>query len=337
MSLLSGRNGAEKRLSLQAETELWGVDRYQPTSSSFQVSAATRREIPSGSSPRGNENRHDAQRIVCGNPDCSAVWGKPWKSRRRPIFEGQWGCGSRCLQALIRGAVRRETGDGIAAMHETPHRHRVPLGLMMLAKGWITQPQLRRALEGQRLGGGKIGEWLQQDCGLTSETVTRGLSMQWNCPVLTTEGFEPQTMALVMPRIFVQELNLLPLRIAASRLLYLAFEDRLDASAAFALQQMTDLKVESGLVETEALERARERLTGCEFVPAAQESMRDSEQMIARIVEVLEDRQPIAARLVRVQRFYWLRTWLEAGTQGPAGTIPVSTEDVFDTIFRVGS
>ena len=48
--------------------------------------------------------------------------------------------------------------------------------------------------------------------------------MQWNCPVLTIEGFEPQAMALVMPRLFVEELNLLPLRIAASRMLYLAFE-----------------------------------------------------------------------------------------------------------------
>ena len=149
--------------------------------------------------------------------------------------------------------------------------------------------------------------------------MTRGLSMQWNCPVLTTEGFEPQTMALVMPRLFVEELNLLPLRIAASRLLYLAFEDRLDASAAFSLQQMSDLKVESGLLEGEALARTRERLLSYEFVPATQESMRDTEQMILRVGEVLEERQPIAARLVRVQRYYWLRTWLEAGTQGPAG------------------
>jgi hypothetical protein len=320
MSFLSGRNGTEKRLSLEAEAEAWGIDRYQPASTS-----------------PADVSKDDAQKIVCANPDCSAMWGKPWKSRRRPIFEGQWGCGSRCLQALIRGAVRRETGDGIATLHETPHRHRVPLGLMMLAKGWITQPQLRRALEGQRAGGGRIGEWLQQDCGLTSETVTRGLSMQWNCPVLTTDGFEPQAMALVLPKLFVQELNLLPLRIAASRLLYLAFEDRLDASSAFALQQMTDLKVESGLVEGEALLRARERLLGCEFVPTTQESVRDSEQMIVRIGEVLEERQPIAARLVRVQRYYWLRTWLEAGSQGVAGTVPASTEDVSDTIYRMGS
>jgi hypothetical protein len=336
MSFLSGRNGSEKRLNLQADTDLWGVDHYQPTSTAMEDSVA-RRQISSGSSPRGNQNKNDGRKIVCGNPECTASWGKPWKSRQRPIFEGQWGCGPRCLQALIRGAVRREAGDGIVGMGETPHRHRVPLGLMMLAKGWITQPQLRRALECQKVSGGKIGEWLQEECGLTSATVTRGLSMQWNCPVLTTDGFEPQGMALVMPRLFVQELNLTPLRIAASRLLYLAFEDRLDASAAFSLQQMTDLKVESGLVEGEPLLQVRERLLRAEFVPATQESMKDSEQMIMRVGEVLEERQPIAARLVRVQRYYWLRTWLEVGTQGAAGTVPVSTEDVMDTIFRVGS
>ena len=337
MSILSGRNGSPKRLNLQAETDFFGADHYQPTASSSDIATAARRQISTGSSPRGNESKIDAPKVVCGNPGCSAAWGKPWKSRRRPIFEGQWGCGSRCLQALIRSAVRRETGDGLAAISETPHRHRVPLGLMMLAKGWITQPQLRRALEGQRSAGGKIGEWLQQECGLTNDAVTRGLSMQWNCPVLTTQGFEPQTMALVMPKVFVQELNVLPLRIAASRLLYLAFEDRLDASAAFSMQQMTDLKVESGLVEGNALQEARERLLKCDFVPATQESLRDSEQMITRIGDLLEESQPIAARLVRVQRYYWLRTWLEVGTQGAAGTVPVSTEDVFDTIFRLGS
>ncbi len=35
--------------------------------------------------------------------------------------------------------------------------------------------------------------------------------MQWGCPVLTTEGFSPELMALVMPKVFVEKLGLLPL------------------------------------------------------------------------------------------------------------------------------
>ncbi len=130
-----------------------------------------------------------------------------------------------------------------------PHRHRVPLGLLMLAQGWITPPQLRHALEAQRQNGtGRIGEWLIAECGLETEQITRGLSMQWNCPVLSADGFSPEAMALVMPGIFVEQFGMLPLRIAGGRILYLAFEDGLDASAALAVEQMTGLKCESGIL-----------------------------------------------------------------------------------------
>ena len=43
MSFLSGRNGTGKRLSLQADTELFGVDRYQPTSTPPEVLTVARR------------------------------------------------------------------------------------------------------------------------------------------------------------------------------------------------------------------------------------------------------------------------------------------------------
>ncbi|HEY1743217.1 MAG TPA: hypothetical protein VGG18_08620, partial [Granulicella sp.] len=135
----------------------------------------------------------------------------PWRSRRRPIFEEQWGCSGRCVLAMVRDALRREMRDGMAAT-AVPHRHRVPLGLLMLAQGWITHPQLRQALEAQRQNGtGRIGEWLIVECGLEAEQITRGLSMQWNCPVLSVDGFSPDAMALVMPGILVEKLGVLPL------------------------------------------------------------------------------------------------------------------------------
>ena len=56
-------------------------------------------------------------------------------------------------------------------------------------------------------------------------------------------------MALVMPRQFVEEFGVLPLRVAGSRLLYLGWEDRLNASVAYAVEQMSGMKVESGLVD----------------------------------------------------------------------------------------
>ena len=87
------------------------------------------------------------------------------------------------------------------------------MGLVLLAQGWITHPQLQMALDGQRkTGQGRIGDWLAQTCALDHLRVTRALGMQWNCPVFTTDGFAPSTMALVMPKRFITEFGVVPLR-----------------------------------------------------------------------------------------------------------------------------
>jgi len=274
------------------------------------------------------------QRPLCGNADCANGWKMPWRNRRRPIFEEQWGCSGRCVLAMVRQALRRKAGNEAQTV---PHRHRVPLGLLMLAQGWITNPQLRQALQAQQQNGtGRIGEWLISECGLDAEQITRGLSMQWNCPVLGSEGFSPETMALVMPRIFVENFRLLPLRIAGSRILYLGFEDGLDASASLALEQMTGLKVESGIVSEVQFRSATKRLLQCDGVEVKIEGASDADTLAGKITAILEQKRPLASRLVRLHQYYWLRLWLESGTTGKAGTLPVSREDMSDYVFTVG-
>ena len=278
------------------------------------------------------------QRRLCSNAACTGGWTRRWRNRRRPIFEGQWGCGGRCVLAMVRAAIKRELGDAGIAASVAPHRHRVPLGLLMLAQGWITHPQLQKALTAQRENGtGRIGDWLRSECGVEAEQIVRGLSMQWGCPVLTTEGFSPESMALVMPKIFVERFGLLPLRVAGSRILYHGFSEQLDASAALAMEQMTELKVESGVVEGAQFQTARERLLACDGVEMKLEHAEDKEAMAARITAILEQKQPIASRLVRLHEYYWLRMWLETGALGRVGSLPATGEDVMDYVFTVGA
>jgi Type II secretion system (T2SS), protein E, N-terminal domain len=276
------------------------------------------------------------QRRLCGNVECVSTWTAPWRNRRRPIFEGQWGCSGRCVLAMVKAAVNRELGEGEEVT--APHRHRVPLGLVMLAQGWITHPQLRQALEAQRANGsGRIGDWLVAECGLETEQITRGLSMQWSCPVLSMKGFEPEAMALAVPRIIVEEFGVLPLRVAGHRILYLAFEDRLDASAALAVEQMTELKVESGLMDGAQFIEARATLLQSDAVEANLEAATSTASLAARITAILEQKQPVAARLVRLHQYYWLRVWLESGVMGSNGSLPRTNEDVSDHIFTIGA
>jgi hypothetical protein len=128
---------------------------------------------------------------------------------------------------------------------------------------------------------------------------------------------------------------MLPLRTAGSRILYLGFSERLDASAAFATEQMTGLKVESGVVDATQFEIARGRLLACDGVDMKLETVEDKDAMAARITAILEQKRPIGSRLVRLHEDYWLRMWLESGAVGRTGSLPATREDVMDHTFSI--
>jgi hypothetical protein len=141
------------------------------------------------------------------------------------------------------------------------------------------------------------------------------LSLQWSCPVLEARGFTPGAMAMVPPKIFVEEFGFVPLRVAGSKLLYLGFEDRLDATSALALEQMTELKVESGLVKTHEYREARQMLLDAEGLLLTVETLGEADGLAARVTAILEQKQPISSRFVRMHKYLWLRLWLEASSK----------------------
>lgn len=276
-----------------------------------------------------------SERKVCGNLQCVSNWVGPWRSRKRPIFETQWGCSGRCVLSLVRAAVQRES-HGISDVRAT-HQHRVPLGLLLLEQGWITHLQLQHGLRIQKEQGGRIGEILIAECGVDAEQITRGLSLQWSRPVLDVSNFSSQSMSLVMPEIFIEQFGVLPIRVAGSRILYVGFEDAPDASIALALEKMTDLKVESGLISTEKYRVVQNSLLASKGVDLQRESFAEADAMAARITALLEQKQPIASRLTRVHNFYWLRLWLEPNTLGLHGTLPRSNDDMLDYVFTISN
>ncbi len=302
----------------------YGSDSYRPASSG--------RVVPpwlSGPSMVDEGSR------VCGAEGCSS-WTLPWKNRRRPIFEGEWGCSNRCMATMVRSAVRRELAEASGIDEILPHRHRVPLGLVLLAQGWITHPQLQAALEQQRRqGDGRIGDWLVQN-GLDEDRVTRGLGVQWNCPVLNVEGFTPESMALIMPKRLTSEFGMLPLRLAGSSILYMAFEDTMDAGTALGVERMSGVKVESGLLNRSQFAEVRSRLMDAVGVPVTTDTVADADALVSKVTRLVELAQPLASRLVRVHQYYWLRVWLESGAISAIGHLPTGTEDVQDYLFTIG-
>jgi len=162
--------------------------------------------------------------------------------------------------------------------------------------------------------------------------VTRALALQWSCPVLPLEQSSACGLASVTPRLFLDAFGALPMRIAAEKVLYLGFEANLDRTLALAIERMTGLRVESGIVQEAGFRRVHEQLLAqsfphIELVEATSELA--ASHVLAKSVERL---RPVASRLVRVHDCLWLRMWLRP----PLHLLP-EINSVYDVVCSIGS
>jgi hypothetical protein len=244
----------------------------------------------------------------CANPECHSGWLQVWRSRSVPIFEGGWNCSPECTGQRLQAAISRELDARGSSLER--HRHRVPLGLLMLEQGWITAAQLRGALERQRANkAGRLGQWLMAKEGVSEALVTRALGLQWSCPVLPLEFHDPEGMSPVLPRLFVDAFGALPLRVAAGKLIYLGFEDRLDPALSLALERMSGLHVESGVVQGSQFHPAHTRMLEAKFPPVELLEAASEPALVRVLTKAIERARPMEARLVRVHDCLWLRMW----------------------------
>jgi hypothetical protein len=204
------------------------------------------------------------------------------------------------------------------------HRHRVPLGLAMLEQGWITRGELRAALAAQRsAGSGRLGEWLVRQRSANEELVTRALGLQWGCPVLSMEIHNTEELTALMPRLFIDAFGALPLRVAAGKILYLGFEDRIDPALALAAERMTGLRVEAGLVQSSFFRPVHARALEARFPPVELLEAATEQALAAVLSKAIEESRAVEARLVRVHDCLWLRIWRndQVGPLPEAGSI----------------
>ena len=271
----------------------------------------------------------------CGNPRCGTGWIRLWRSRRVPVFEGEWACSESCTEAMVARAVRREM-DGREESRSS-WTHRVPLGLMLVEQGQISAGQLQAAVEGQRkeAAGGdspRLGEWLLQSGVLSEGALTRVLSSQWNCPVLSFENFAPAAVAGVLPPFLATACEAVPVRAYGGKHLEVAFAGRVDRSLCYALQRMTGMHVVAGIAADSAFRASRRRLFSVEPAPVRHLEAANSWQLVRAMTRWIEGARPVEARLVRIHDTYWLRLWHRAGN---GGGLPAAG-DVEDLLATLG-
>ena len=195
--------------------------------------------------------------------------------------------------------------------------NRIPLGLLMEARGKLTYVEVRAALEAQRRAHyGKIGEWIEKLGFATEQEVTTALALQWGCPVATS--FDPSTIRTPgdIPLSILEAFQMLPFNYAAStNTLYLAFGERVDHAALYAIERILACRTQPCVAERKSIARQLEsmrqlpRPSDVEFGP-----LNDLAEM-ARIASSYTARlSPEQVRLSRIGRFIWLR--LDVGSNG---------------------
>jgi len=184
----------------------------------------------------------------CHHPEC--LTGANWTSllHRAPGFwfnEEQWFCSARCLEEALEDYL---LGSFVEDRRPAPIRTAMPMGLMMLARGAISDPQLRDAIAMQQSSGEKIGACLQRIGSISSQDIASVVATQWGCPVFPSESVQP-ACAMLIPLSLIERYRMLPVHLVTQgRRLFVGFCEKIDHTALISIEHMLACKTEACVV-----------------------------------------------------------------------------------------
>jgi hypothetical protein len=229
--------------------------------------------------------------------------------RRRPtgtFLQGAFYCHPQCLETALVGQLSRLRG--ITPSPQPPNR--IPLGLLMVARGKLTYTEVQAALEAQRRARyGKIGEWIEKLGFATEQDVTSALALQWGCPVATSLDPAMVESPGNIPLAILEAFQMFPLSYAAStNTLYIAFGERVDHAALYAIEKILGCRTQPCAGPRRIIARQLDAMRqlprpfDVEFGPTSDlaEMARIASSYTARLT-------PERVRLSRIGRFIWMR------------------------------
>lgn len=245
---------------------------------------------------------------VCALPSCArtrTIW--QWLIRRRAAisFQGKVYCSPKCLETELLGKISQLRTSAASARRP----NRIPLGLLMVARGKITDLELRAALEAQRRARyGTIGDWIEKLGFASEQDVTTALALQWGCPVASSFGQIIVKPPGNVPFAVMEAFQMIPFDFARStRTLYLAFGARVDHAALYAIEKILDCRTQPCVASARIVRKQLEHLRQFPRPSDVEFFTRDLAEM-ARITSSYIGRlNPEDVRLSRVGSFIWLR------------------------------
>ena len=250
----------------------------------------------------------ESQRQNCALVSCPGpkpLWQRLLRRPSGAFLHGQFYCGPQCLETALVGQITR-----LRAM--TPPvqpPNRIPLGLLMVARGKLTHIEVRAALEAQRRARyGTIGDWIEKLGFASEQDVTAALALQWGCPVASSFDLSTVEFAGRIPLPILEAFQMLPLNYAAStNTLYVACGARVDHAALYAIEKILDCRTQPCVAPPKSIARQLEAMRQLPRPSDVEFVTRDLSEM-ARITSSYVARlSPEEVRLRRIGRFIWLR------------------------------
>jgi len=250
-------------------------------------------------------------KTACALPSCSELKRHWTRLHSQPgaLLDGRFYCRPQCLEKALVGHISRL----LAMTQPLPPPNRIPLGLLMVARGKLTHTEVRAALEAQRRGSYcKIGDWFEKLGFATEQDVTAALALQWGCPVVSSFDLAVDLAGVgspgAIPLPILEAFQMLPANFAtATNTLYLAFGERVDHAALYAIERTLGCRTQPCVAGRKRISRQIESLRHTNRPNDVEFVTHDLGEM-ARIASSYINRlSPEQTHISRLGHFIWLR------------------------------
>ena len=175
----------------------------------------------------------------------------------------------------------------------------------------LTYNEVLAALEAQRRARyGKVGEWIEKLGFATQQDVTAALAIQWSCPIASSLKMEPIAPPHQLPLALLEAFHMWPQHFASStNTLCLAFGERVDHGALYAIEKMLDCHTLPCVAGRKAIAQQLEHMR---HEPSPNEIIRfgplhDSAEMARIAGSYITKLDAEQVRLCRLGPFIWVR------------------------------
>jgi len=255
--------------------------------------------------------------IACKCDYCHRSLGfRHFSSRKVGLtIRGRWYCSSLCLKSVI---ADRIAGLLSSAPVERGYVSRMPLGLILISRGLLTNEQLKQAKAEHKESGDEIGEVLVRQGAVTEQQVAAVRAAQWGCPVFATPKLVVRT-GVQIPSSLFRPNSMIPLHyITATKSLMVGFVSSIEYGLLYAIEQIAGCKTEPCFITRSEFELQMEQhqQLGVQTVDGApKEADLEGTQSARDMAESLSDyafeSQAVDILFAKVKKRIWARVKCE--------------------------